>query len=355
MANRVRERNLLAVPQVYRGLAALLVVLFHSAGTVQAYFGDRAALRPFGFGFTGVYFFFVLSGFIIYYIHRVDVGSPSRMLPYLQKRVIRIYPVYIAVTVALLPFWFLAPGFGEPYHRDPMALLYSLLLIPQTHPPHLSVAWTLIHEMLFYALFAVLIVSRQAGRVVLVAWFSAVIAANVLWRGELEFPYSVLLSINNLLFAIGLVAAYIVDKYPGRICYGRTLFVLGNIGFLCAGAWVVYFEPPGAIGRALITVAFGIASFAILLQAENSALNVRLRQGRLGVLLGDASYSIYLIHAPAVSLACKVVQRSGWRPAEIPLFVVVAFFAVLCGICLYFLIEIPLLRWIRSQIRRPVF
>ena len=80
--------------QNYRGIAALLVVLFHTSGMTKYYFMDESYLTwLFEFGHAGVEFFFVLSGFIIYRIHRVDFSTPSRVYPYFLNR--RPIPILI--------------------------------------------------------------------------------------------------------------------------------------------------------------------------------------------------------------------------------------------------------------------
>jgi len=60
------------------------------------------------FGHAGVDFFFVLSGFIIFFVHGKDIGKPSRLPHYVWRRFIRIYPVYWAVTLIsiVLAFFF---------------------------------------------------------------------------------------------------------------------------------------------------------------------------------------------------------------------------------------------------------
>jgi len=99
--------------QVYRGCAAMLVVLFHASARIKKLYGveRHAFLDFFDFGDAGVQFFFVLSGFIIYHIHRNDIG---RVGDYLIKRVIRIYPIYIFVTLLILPAWYFLPSIGFP-------------------------------------------------------------------------------------------------------------------------------------------------------------------------------------------------------------------------------------------------
>ncbi len=79
--------------QAYRGFAALLVITFHANLMANEYFASTPLTEFFRFGHSGVPFFFVLSGFIIYFIHKNDIGVPNRASTYLKKRVIRIYPI----------------------------------------------------------------------------------------------------------------------------------------------------------------------------------------------------------------------------------------------------------------------
>ncbi len=321
------------------------------AGIMVAVYGDSTDLmRIFAFGSAGVQFFFVLSGFIIYYVHHGDVGT-GKVLPYLQKRVVRIYPVYILVTLALAPFWLFVPSWGEPYHKSISALVLSLLLLPQDHEPHLIVAWTLIHEMMFYLVFATLVMSRIAGRVSLAMWFSVILAANILLGWDLAFPASHVLSVNNLLFALGMFAAWVVLRMKPRLPAGG--FLAGNLLFLATGAvwsWQGELSEPH---RAALILFFGLASFLIVLYATQPALNERFRRYRFPLLLGDASYSIYLIHNPAMALASKLFVLTGMALPNLILFVSLIIIATGAGVVLHLCIEKPLLASIRARISAP--
>jgi peptidoglycan/LPS O-acetylase OafA/YrhL len=82
--------------QLCRALAALMVVCFHASGNLRRdrYLGDAADVleRVFSFGDAGVSFFFVLSGFIVTWVHLRDFNQPGRLGNYLFTRAARIYP-----------------------------------------------------------------------------------------------------------------------------------------------------------------------------------------------------------------------------------------------------------------------
>src|SRR5689334_16306076 len=82
--------NRIVTLEVGRGVAALLVALFHCTGMYQKYFGTTVFDYAFHGGHSGVEYFFVLSGFIIYYMHANDIGQPERFGNFAVKRAIRI-------------------------------------------------------------------------------------------------------------------------------------------------------------------------------------------------------------------------------------------------------------------------
>ena len=340
----------LSLIQVYRGFAALLVVLHHSSDMVQAYFGGTTnlLLQFFAFGKAGLQFFFVLSGFIIYYIHRGDIGTPAKLLPYAKKRLIRIYPVYIFVTLLLVPFWLLVPSFGQPYHKSLSALILSLLLFPQAHLPHLEVAWTLIHEVIFYTLFACLIWSVRFGAAVLAAWFASIALVNLASDTPLSFQATYFLSINNLLFGMGIGAAYIAAKLRPASGLGIGLFVLGNVGFLAVGLVANGLGDPTPGQQATLILALGVTTFLIVGQANNSLLDQAAARRPVLRLLGDASYSIYLIHDPALSLCSKAIRQTAMSVPPSLAFLLTSLFATLCGVALHLYIERPTLKLLRT-------
>lgn len=98
--------------QVFRGLAAMAVVIHHAAMSTLAFIGP---LPPFlasaaGYGYLGVDFFFVLSGFIIMHIHQHDACTLLAANRYLHKRFFRIFPPYLPISLSLLALYALFPG-----------------------------------------------------------------------------------------------------------------------------------------------------------------------------------------------------------------------------------------------------
>ena len=162
--------------QAGRAVAAILVVLFHDSVAIFAlpkYWGTKPFGRLFDFGDSGVYFFFVLSGFIILHAHDEDLGR-RRIAKYIYKRFVRIYPTYWIILLLVLPPYFIDRNFGLGLETRPDVIVSSFLLIHfNSLYSVVAVAWTLFHEILFYALFSIAIWSTRLGLVVFLLWFAA--------------------------------------------------------------------------------------------------------------------------------------------------------------------------------------
>ena len=352
--------GVISLLQVFRGIAAMLVVYHHVNQEVIELYGQNTLRSLFDFGDAGVQFFFVLSGFIIYYVHRRDIGRRDVVGTFFKKRVIRVYPVYILVTLILTPFWAFIPDYGAAYHKHLSSFIYSLLLIPQTHVPNLGVGWTLTHEVLFYGLFAALIFSRVIGRAVLGFWFFVIAVSNLVASHELAFPLSHLLSINNLLFGMGMLGALLVLKSSRQRDAGWVMVVMGAAAFLIVAVTRNLLYGEGVIdfhADRLFILCLGLASFLIVLQSGSARVEAVMSRWKLMNVIGTASFSIYLIHQPAVSLLRKLLVFAGWQYSISPglVFLLGCLFAIAAGIAMYYSVEKPMLNVLtRRYIRKPV-
>ncbi len=222
-----------------RGIAALLVVLLHASHilAIPNYSSHLAFDGLFEFGHAGVDFFFVLSGFIIYYIHQADIGHPSALTGYGAKRCVRIYPVYWVVTALFGAILFFSPT-KDRSEQQLATIVTSLFLLPAMQAPILSVAWSLKHEILFYLLFATLFLSHRLGWAVMGVW-GLLTAWNIAVSWATGTPYfdgiagDLLFRIFNIEFFFGIAVAHLALRSRAR--YGRTLLVAGAALFLATG------------------------------------------------------------------------------------------------------------------------
>lgn len=341
--------------QAYRGTAAVLVVLYH----VTAYLQEKSHLNLLGgfflFGFTGVDLFFVLSGFIIFYVNRPSIGYPQQFVPYIVKRLIRIYPIYVLITLAKLAAVVVVPGYAKPYETQLPVIIESLLLIPQANLPLIGAAWTLSYELFFYVLFgmAILLGYRYAAALTTV-WVIGIVA-QVVWPiqggGTVGFVEGFVFSARNLEFLAGALSGYLVGKYATCFaCERRLIGVLllgtGLCGYLAAGS---YIDQGNDLTLIAHTAVFGLASFMIVTGSALAELTGYLRPPRLVVFLGDASYSIYLLAFAFVNAFLLIANRLNLfhRVGVNGGGILIAALAVAGGCAVYRGIEQPLLSHLR--------
>jgi len=309
--------------QVFRGVAALLVTVFHTTVVINNYFNVPFLGDYFLMGNAGVDFFFVLSGFIICYANLDAFGQPGRVAGYLEKRLVRIFPIYWIITLAILPVYFFQPHFGQGDETHGAVILGSLFLVPMTRAPVLVAGWTLVHEMLFYLVFALLIGFR--GRRVWIVAGAWALAVGVNALAAFSHPVTwnhpvvdVLLWPQNLEFMLGCGAALLVSRMdrtrPRRAVWGWGL-ALGLVGFALGG-----FLPDGMLDLKLgeHSVWFGGLSVLIVVAATSLDISAdpaggwhQLGAWRAMLFLGDASYSLYLVHGPLLSVSFKVMRSTG--------------------------------------------
>jgi hypothetical protein len=329
--------------QVFRGFAALAVVAHHAANGTEAFVGQMpsAASALFVYGLLGVDFFFVLSGFIIMYAHCDDERTPASVNRYAFKRLTRIYPAYLPVGLGMIALYAALPDLSAAGVGRDFSFVSSLLLVPANGPPALSVAWTLVHELMFYGVFLLYFVSRRWLAGGLLAWALMILLANQ-WSspaGWLRYPLSLL----NIEFMFGVGAAWLVRS---RTLHGqgRWIATLG-IAIACLTVWsmapdkVTYLRLVFAFGLALLIVGFAVR--------ERSAA---LQWPALLLILGNASYSIYLIHNPLLSLTQRLAGRLAltWPSAM----VLGVMLSLLAGWIYYMMVERRALRFFRNRLRK---
>lgn len=139
--------------QAGRFLAAMAVVLHHAVLSVTAFVDVPPLLIQilFEYGYLGVDFFFVLSGFIIHYTMSL---SPRPAGKFAFDRLARIMLPYWPVGIGLALAYMLLPSLSDSGRA--WGWVSTSTLFPTNLPPALSVAWTLQHELVFYFIYAAL-------------------------------------------------------------------------------------------------------------------------------------------------------------------------------------------------------
>lgn len=340
-----RPRNRLSWLEAGRGIAALLVVLHH-AGSILAeprFFGRNAFHSHLGNFNVGIDFFFVLSGFIITWAHWRDIGQPAKVGGFLKKRFVRIYPIYWIILLPLCAAYLATPGSGRGSQHDLGNVLLSFTLLPNPQQPILGVAWTLTYEVFFYALFVAVIAFGRRSLPLLMLWPVAIVAAGL--AGPRPFPTSFLLSPFDLEFVAGAAAAWLLRTRS--LPFPRLLMAAGAAIFILSMLFWSTSQDDPLVGR----LVYGGGALLFVLGSVQLEERRPAALPRLAMLLGAASYSIYLVHPLALSIGSQLIRHSlGHRISAEVAVLILAPFACCAGVLFHFLVETPLTGWLRRRL-----
>lgn len=300
--------------QILRALAALMIVFAHAEAfvTIQAEarglsFRPLAGL-PLG---AGVDLFFVISGFIIVFASERFFATRGGAGEFLKRRLCRIVPLYWFATVLTLAMLWRAHAAGTGTAPSLAAIAASLAFVPYDamgygprYPfPVMDLGWTLNYEMLFYALFALVIwMPRAAAGLATAAILLAGVLVVWMWPPE-SVPLWFWFQPIVLEFALGIGIALLFRRGVRLAAAPRAgLIVIGVSVWLCLDP--TWFDPtvgPGQYGWPRLFIQGGGAAL-ILAGAVLGATEFRSSALRSVSRLGDSSYALYLLHPFVIQL-----------------------------------------------------
>lgn len=326
-----------------------MVVGHHTSGKLaltQAQAGQAPFLNGWlDIGWIGVDFFFVLSGFII----AMTLSQRPAASEFAYRRFIRVYlPFWVVFGLTLLVSSALPPLRHSLQGFAPWEWVLALGLLPSGHSaPVIGVAWTLHHEILFYAFGALWLIWPRLSLVAA----SALLALSLIIR-EHSYPLEFLLSPLHWEFVFG-IAVFLTHQ---RL--GRTWAMAACLAGL-AWVWLVHARFPAdndAAGAARVIV-FGISFGLICLgsaawerhgQPSSQRWLVTLKDW--GKHLGDWSFGLYLIHIPIILGVLKLSAR--WHNSAHPhaaqfIGLAAMVICVVCAWLFYTRVEKPILKRLR--------
>lgn len=322
--------------QAYRGIAAVLVMLFHAniIFSDQRYFGFAPA-PIFLAGAAGVPFFFVLSGYIIARSHDFSKNGIKQAWNFLLKRGLRLYPLLWIVLLAVIP-----ANYVMTHHVPTLGYLFcSFFALPMPALTPLAVEWTLQHEVLFYVTYAVLL----ALPIVRIPVLALLAASSILGVFLVQAPYWWMFigDPSHALFVLGVVLIVLRHEVSSR----AALWLLAGGVILFSGTYAVALANQITSLPYGVEWPYGIASATIIYTSIILERSGKLQFPAWAVKLGDASYVLYLVHFPLLSIALHVLHPLATRQ-HMPVIVGYALsiaFASLVSLVLHELLERRLL------------
>lgn len=362
--------NFVPVLHGLRGLAAMAVLLFHWRGSFpglsialeSAPFLGREwdLLFPIRFGWMGVDWFFVLSGFLLagtLWKRRLSWPTAAR---FWQRRFLRIYPgvwVQLAILLLLLQATGMLRNF-RPSEAIGNALLW-LQPLPGGVKPYNGVYWTLPIELGFYlALPALLLLMRRLS---MWQFLGLTLAFNIAWRLGIaslhhsHSPYAISVGFIRgsfpgvlFIFAAGMAIHHFRDRLDGlSMRRGWLILLLAiQVGFMH-----VYATKKGIALHDDAFLMLGEFALALVIAATVALLldpprGFRWLASPLMVWLGEISFGIYLWHFPILRMLPRYVPSTWWGTPEGSLAALLVCLALTLPLAAasFFWVEQPILR-----------
>lgn len=290
-----------------RGLAAWLVVLFHSLAILRSALPGlpTAVVNVIGHGYLAVDFFFVLSGFIIFinYHDKFFSNFFHNARFFYWNRISRIYPMHVFMLLAylLLALGFMVASASKtlPPAYTAGAFWQSLLLL-QVWGGSASTwnvpSWSISAEWFVYLLFpftAFLFEKyiRKLAAHLLLAMCILVIVYAVYTLLDIE---SLGMAIAQMAlvraffeFSLGVIAGSLFVRHHAFLMRMRVL--AAALTMLICIAWYFFDLPNTAV---VPLTFFLLVSFLSI----DTSLITRALSNKLLVYLGEISYSTYMVH-----------------------------------------------------------
>lgn len=340
-----------------RGIAALWVMAFHLCKVAGPHAVWAAHAGLLSFGWTGVDLFFVLSGFILMWVHGAQFARPTReaLGRFALSRILRVYPLSLAVLALIVLLTWADPGFVAWYRAQDSdnfslaALIRTALLATRWvtggggdwNEP----TWSLSAEIIGYCAFPALafVLTRCSARMAMAIGAAALgsLAAFELLTGLAgsnpidQIPALMRMGCG---FIAGMAACRVRQVVGER---SENFGALGSLGAVLVLGLAFQFK----LGVLLAPAAFAVLISCLSLSA--GALN-GLLSSRPAQFLGRISFPLYLIHlTPLLWLSARIdigalapVQTAGLLAAYVA-------FCIASAWLLHRLVERPMHGWAR--------
>lgn len=315
---RIMKKNALPALTSLRFFAAMAIIAFHFSI-------NHVALMPtylyaiIKHGNMAVNFFFVLSGFVLAYTYLDKPVEPRR---FWVARFARIYPVYLLALLLSIPAYLVTIDLtsGSGFVAAITNLFTELTLLQAWLPIHgcgiNCPGWSISAEAFFYAIFPFVGVylarlrTRPLFLVTLGVWVVAIAINTPLWLtyaaisdGETKrmvgdfIGFSPLLNLSAFIVGIATGITFLRQNYTKHEQSPSHWVTVLELGSLAVALVVIAFS---GIPHALLRTGIASPFFAAIIYAlalDKGAI-ARLLAHPLLLILGEASYAIYILQVP---------------------------------------------------------
>jgi peptidoglycan/LPS O-acetylase OafA/YrhL len=292
----------------------------------------------FNLGGLGVYFFFVLSGFLISYLlmaEKTKTGTVS-VRKFYVRRILRIWPLYYLIVLLgffVFPYFdilkidWLDRHFAASYWP---ALLLNLFMLPNLAlamfpaVPHIGQVWSIGVEEQFYLVWPLLVkFSTAILRVLLVILAVILVVKTIVLGMSIVFPGNRSLQVLRAFLAmskiecmtIGSIGAYVLFTRRNRILkwiYAPATLLVS----LFILPLLIYFTPD--VLQDGIHLVYSVFFIVIILNVASNPVSFLKMENPLFNFLGNISYGLYMFHMVIVVFVIRSTRQFFDDPNSVP-------------------------------------
>jgi len=307
-----KQKNLESI-QALRGLAAILVMLFHYGISLNLNPENKLAILL-SHGWSGVDMFFIISGFIAAYTVSIDAKGLRASVEYLLKRLIRIVPLYYIVTI-------LNAGHSiESFIEMGKSLLFTPIgglppdgLGPLYGGARVGQGWTLNYEMYFYLVVAVSMMFGRAKWFFTTAFIILVMLIPLSFFGTPEnygfsgfyFSHQYVNLMTNpivLEFIFGVIIFFIYKNMSDKTSQIWWIAIVASVLYFFTNLYSPFYFSSRIS-------AWGIPSAILIIALLKLEKMTKIRFSNAALHLGKISFSVYLLHEGIHSILSKIIKH----------------------------------------------
>ncbi|TBL62447.1 acyltransferase family protein [Hafnia paralvei] len=307
-------------------------------------------------GYTGVTFFYVLSGFIINYSFKRHIeGGRFDYKDFIVFRVCRLFPVHLlALFIVLSIFGY----FINFYAVDKLALLSNIFLVNSFIPDTAyyfsfnPVSWSISCELFFYIAFCFL-VRFSTHKLLLLLLVIQVFNVYYLFNppefvsGHWIFYVNPLFRVCDFIIGMLLCRFFLQTNFSPSKKLGSAMEIL-SLFFVALTMYIStnYIEDMNIRYDFLFIPCM---TFLVMAFSFNSGVVSKLLSNKILILLGEASFSFYMLHWMVIAKLTEVMNPSANNVKELLIYITIAFcISLVSSIVVFKYYEKPINTFIRN-------
>lgn len=300
---------------IARGLAAFAVVIFHYRLFYDPNISSNLLIKKdlpyydflqllYEFGFMAVQFFFVLSGFIFYdiYLKKIKYKTIS-FKNFFLLRFSRLYPLHFITLLIMVVVFFLFKSIDMQFFNlgaDIKHFFLNIFLIQEwgfkDFESFNSPSWSISIEILMYGIFF-FVFSKNYND-----WYVTIIL--IIISVPIFFVYKNI-GYGGYCFFIGGLSCLFYNFIEKRYENKKFVFIFFSI-FILSSSSIIFIDY-NFINKIIIYT----FSFPSLILTLMFLQRIYLNLGKSVSLVGDISYSVYMIHFVVQSIICFYLAKNG--------------------------------------------